>query len=326
MRVGGVVFKLLHCAAALMCCVWAGLSLAQGYPNRPITFIFPYPSGAALEGLLRQLHVEVSKQLGQPIVFENRPGANTRLGINAIRQAKPDGYTLTFATDSILVHQPLADPEFKLEPGKDYVPVTFLTRNLLVFAANPAVPFRDVKGLIAYAKANPGKLNVGFGAGSPLHFAAEFFRQRAGIDVAMIPYRGTPDALTALLAGQVDLEFGSATFKPHVDSGKLVALATSGQERWDMFPSVPTLVESGVQMVQSTWGGVLAPANTPPDIVQKLYSAYNSALRLPEIAKRFQELAFIPDVNMSPNDFGALVKSETELWRPIIQKAGIKLQ
>jgi tripartite-type tricarboxylate transporter receptor subunit TctC len=297
---------------------------AQAFPNRPISLVYPFPAGNVLDVSLRAVSAEASKMLGQPIVFENRPGAKTRLGVAAIAKAPPDGHQLSVAIDALMVGQPIADPDFKMVAGKDYAPVAFVLEFPYLLAASALVPFRDIAGMISYAKANPGKLNIAVAPGSASHFATERLLQTAGVGMTLIPYKGG-DMANDLVAGRIDLAFTTTLMAPFINTGKAVALGTTGTQRWHAFPTVPTFAEAGLPMPTTVWFAIIAHANTPPDIVARLNSVFTAAVNLPHIQKQLAANGYNTDRKMSPAELTAFIQSELNVWGPVIQKAGIKL-
>jgi len=294
----------------------------QAYPLRPITLAIPFVSGANVEVLMRAMSAEVSIMLGQPVLVESRPGANQRLPILALKKAPPDGYFLAGISDALPVTQAIADPDFKLEVGKDFSPVSFLMSFPLVVVAHPGMPFRDIRGLIEYAKANPGKLNFSGGQASSSMIAADRMRALAGVNWASVPYK---EVIPDLLQGRVHLTITGSLAKPHLDAGKLVALGTTGQSRWMLFPDLPTLQESGLNMHVITWFGIIGPAGMPAEIVNRLNAAYNAAIRSPNIAKRLAEFGMSPGYS-TPEAFRDFVRSEVVTWTPVIRAAGIRFE
>ena len=254
--------------------------LAQGYPSRPVTLVYPYSAGSGPDTIVRTIASAASSTLGQAMVVENRPGAAGRNGLNALKTARNDGYFIVAVTSVEGVVQGLANPEFALEPYKDYAPITLAFETPMVLAANPSVPFRDLKGLIAYAKASPGKLNVGTsGAGGSVLLAIEILNAVGGIDLVPVHYKGVAPAVAATLAGDVQLTFSGGTVKPHTDAGKLVSIVTTGDRRWSLFPAAPTLIESGINFQSAPWIAMIAPAGTAPDVTGKLNQAFVGAMK-----------------------------------------------
>jgi tripartite-type tricarboxylate transporter receptor subunit TctC len=298
---------------------------AQNFPSRPITLTFPFTTGSPVELAFRVIGGEASKTLGQPIVYEARPGANGRLGVQGLKQAAPDGHHLTVLLDSLVVSQPILDPAFQFEPGKDYAPVALMIEFPLILVVNPSLPFKDVKGLIAYGKANPGKLNFGGTNGSSSYFLAERFRQAAGLQATLVPYKGSPQSMIDLMSGQIQGVFGAPTVESFTKAGKLAALATSGSQRWPNFPAVPTLLESGVPVATTAWYGIAAPAGTPADVVAKLNGAIFGALKHPDVLKQLDTAGMAPIKPMSGAEFAAFVQSESKAWAPVLRSSNIRM-
>lgn len=293
------------------------------WPTRQITFIAPYAVGGGSDNLQRAAVIEAGKLLNQTIVYENRPGGNSRLGINAIKNAPADGYLITGALDGLLVVQPLVDASYKLQPMQDYLPVAMQFQSALAFIASGQKPFRDMAGLIAYARANPGKLNMAISIGGSSHVIAERIRNTGNIDITLIGYKGAAQSYVDLRAGRIDLVLASD--KNLVD-GQLIALATTGKERWSSLPNVPTLSEAGVPVAQTLWFGVVARLGTPPDVVAKLNRAFSGAVRTPEFTKRAEGTGYTIMPAWNPDEITAFIKSEMTAMDPIIRKANIKLE
>jgi len=316
-----------HClklaAALVFIAVPYGDTLAQAFPSRPITMLFPFPAGTATEAAYRLINAEASKILGQPVVIEIRPGANARLGVTAVRNAPGDGYLLAIVNDSIVVSQPIADPGFKLESGKDYVPVGLQFEFPLALYARPTLPFRDLKGLIGYAKANPGKLN--FATSPTTQFPAELLRQAADIQVTYIPYKGA-EMMLDMAAGRIDATITGATGKPFVDSGKILALATTGNQRWEPFPNVPTLAEAGVPVEYTVWFGLVAAPGTSTVVIAKLNDAFNVAIKSPDVLKAFKSYGYVAASRATTSkEFSAFIQSQFGVWEPVIRKSGMRI-
>ena len=313
--------------SAILASLTAAVVHAQNYPSRPITVIYPYAGGSTTEAGARAISTEASKALGQPVVFENRPGASGRLGLKDLISAKGDAHTLFWGSDGLMVIQPIADPDFKLEPGKDYVPISLGIQLYLTLVGRTGLPYRDVKGLIAYAKANPGKINFAHGGtGSSGHFVSEMLLQAADMTATLIPYKGATPALNDIVGGQVDLLFLSASSRPFIDSGKVIGIASAAKSRVKPFLDLPTFVESGVNISPAIWFGVVAPGGTPPDVVVKLNSAFNNAQKNAELAKRLEANGYITNAGMSSVEFTSFIRSEIEASTPVVRKTGFKIQ
>jgi tripartite-type tricarboxylate transporter receptor subunit TctC len=299
-------------------------SHAQGWPSKPLRYIVPYPPGAFNDSLARIMSAELPKHLGQPVIVENKPGGNTLIGTEAAVKSPPDGYTLFGAALPFSVIQSLYKLSFDVT--KDFAPITLAgtTPNLLV--ANPNVPVNSVRELIAAAKAKPGGLNyASTGNGSSNHLSFELFKSMTGTQVTHVPYKGSAPAVTDLIAGQVQLMFDNTpNVLPHVKAGKLKALAVSSKKRSVLAPEVPTVDEAGVPGYDVTvWFGILAPAGTPKEIVQRLNAEMVKVMRTPEVMDRFQK-AGVDTVASSPEEFGTFLKGEVSRWAKVVQDANIK--
>ncbi len=301
-------------------------SQAQTWPSKPVLMVFGGGTGTPLETAFRLVAAETTKTLGQPIIWENRPGANGRLSVNALRSAPADGYLLAMGTDAILISQPLSDPEFQFQPGRHYLPVAFMMEFPSVLAVQPSLGVKDMKGLLAYAKTNPGKLNIGGVAGGSGYFLAERFRQTASIDVQLVPYKGSPQAMIDLVGGRIQMQFAPASAKQFIEAGKLVGIATTGSQRWSAFPELPTLTEEGVPITTTFWYGAIAPMGTPVDVVGKLNRSLLSAATQADIRRRLDaDFGMTTGKHASPEEFAAFIRSETTVWGPIIKNAAVKL-
>lgn len=313
-------------AAILLLAAIAGSAAAQSFPTGPVKLIYPFPPGSSGDLAARLLANESEKSLGQAVVVENRPGASGRLGLNALALAQGNGHTLSVVVNGLMVVLPLTDSRFTVEPGKDYAPVTLAFESYGVLVGKTGLPFRDVRGLIGYARENPGKLTVASsGIGSNPHLIMELLKSSAGIDLTHVPYKGETPALTDMMAGQIDLMFTVAGAKPYVDAGKLVSLATTGSKRWNVFPASPTMEEAGVPGLQaSTWWGVVAPAGTPPEAVSRLNGAFRAALQNPSVQGKLVGYG-MEIIASSPEELVTRINGDRRRWGPVIKNAGIKL-
>jgi tripartite-type tricarboxylate transporter receptor subunit TctC len=308
----------------LLLLLWAASASAQQWPSKPLRYIVPFPPGAFNDTLARTLSAELPKTLGQPVIVENRPGGNTIIGTELAAKSPPDGYTLFGAALPFSVIQSLYKTSFDVT--KDFAPITLagVTPNLLV--ANPGVPFNDVKGLIAYAKANPGKLNyASTGNGTSNHLSFELFKSMTGTQVTHVAYKGSAPAVTDLIAGQVQVMFDNTpNVLPHVKAGKLKALGVSSKARTPFASDIPTVDEAGVPGYDvGVWFGVLTVAGTPREIVQRLNAEMVKILSSAEIKERFGKMG-VEVVAGSPDQFSQFLKSEVARWAKVIQDAGIK--
>ena len=297
---------------------------AQSYPTKPVRWIVPFPPGGGTDIVARLIGQWLSDRIGQPFIIENRPGAGTNIGTEAVVRAPPDGYTLLLVASANAINATLYD-KLSFNFVRDIVPVASLIRQPLVMLMNPSLPVKTVPEFIAYAKANPGKINMASaGNGTSQHVSGELFKIMAGIDMVHVPYRGTAPALTDLLGGQVQVYF--ATPGPSIEYvrvGKLRALAVTTAERSETLPDLPTVGDFLPGFEASLVYGLGAPKNTPAEIVGKLNNEVNAALTDPKIKARLADLDAMP-LALSPADFGKLMADETEKWGKVIRAGNIK--
>jgi tripartite-type tricarboxylate transporter receptor subunit TctC len=315
-------------ALLLLCALLAGgTARADDYPSKSIRLIVPFAAGGAVGAVARVLSNPLSQSLGQSIVIDNRGGAGGIIGMDAVAKAQPDGYTLLLA-HSGLTYMPGLYRKLPFDPVADFDGVIAAVTGTYVLAVTNDAPFKTVAELIAYAKANPGKLSYGSaGIGSTLHLAAEFFKRAAGIDAIHVPYKGGGQAATDLVSGQVQMMFGPAVaVMPLAQAGKIRALAVTSLKRSALIPELPTMAESGVPGFEvSGWYGLAAPAGTPKDIILKLNTVANTALTAPELIEQFRLQGYEP-LGGTPDDMNALIKADTARWTRIIRDAAIEPQ
>ena len=297
---------------------------AQTWPARPIKLIVGYTPGGGVDINARLLAGKLSEILGQQVIVENKPGAGTNIANEFVAKAAPDGYTLLMNTSAVTINMSLfKNPPFNTL--RDYVPVAVFSDSQNIMAVNAAKPFKSAADVINAARAKPGALTYGSaGAGSTQHLTGELFKLQTRTDMLHIPYKGSAPALTALMAGEIDMVFINVpAILPHVKSGRLRPLAAAGSKRSEILPEVPTLKESGINLVMALWYGVLAPAGTPKDIITKLAAAINKAAYSPDIKQRLLDQGAEPVGNTS-EEFGAMVKEEVARWAEVVRAAGIK--
>jgi len=300
---------------------------AQDYPSKPIRYIVPFPPGGSSDLIARAIAPRLGERLGQPVVIENKPGAGGMIGVDIVAKAPPDGYVIGLAAAGALSSNVSLYPSMPFDPQKDLAPVTMLALIPFFLVAHPSHP-ATVKQLIEAAKAKPGELAIGYGGnGSTMHLAGELFNMMAGVKLQPIPYRGSGPVSADVLAGQVPLgmvDVPSAI--SHVRAGKMRALAVTSRRRISAAREVPTLEEAGVPGYEAIgWFGTVAPARTPPEIVNRLNREIAAALQVPEIRARALDAGTEPHTN-SPQEFAALIREETAKWAKVIKTAGIKLQ
>jgi tripartite-type tricarboxylate transporter receptor subunit TctC len=297
---------------------------AQTYPARPVRIIVGFAPGGATDIMARLIGQWLSERLVQPFVIENRPGANSNIGTEAVVNAAPDGHTLLLAASPNAINASLYD-KLSFNFIRDVAPVAGIHREPNVMKVNPSVPVKTVAEFIAHAKANPGKINMASGGnGSPSHVSGELFKMMTGVNLVHVPYRGAGPALVDLLGGQVQVNFSTMSSSiEYVRAGKLRALAVTTPTRSPALPDVPTVAEFVPGYESSYWTGVGAPKNTPAEIVDKLNKEINAALADPKITARLTDLGSKPLAG-SPADFGKLIAEETEKWAKVVKFAGIK--
>ncbi|HEY6254489.1 MAG TPA: tripartite tricarboxylate transporter substrate binding protein [Xanthobacteraceae bacterium] len=300
---------------------------AQTYPDRPIKMIVPYPAAGPIDTMARLLGQQLSQRFGQQVVIDNHPGAGSMLGTKAAAGAEPDGYTLLFGSSGSLAVAPALYANYDLDILKAFVPVGAVALLPHVLVVNPSVPARTVGELIAYAKANPGKLNFGASIGTPPHLLSTLFGTKAGIDVVYVPYKGSAASVTDLLSGETQFTIDGLTgLYPLIQAGKVRALALARAERWPQLPDVPTLVESGfADFTVDAWTGVAAPAGTPTAIVGVLNRAINEGLATAEAKAGLARFSAIAQTG-SPQDFGKFVAAELPKWAAIVKLSGARIE
>jgi tripartite-type tricarboxylate transporter receptor subunit TctC len=316
--------------ALLVFALWAAAAAAQaqGYPGKPIRWIVPYPGGGITDVVTRVVTQKMSGPLGQPIVVDNRPGANSILGSDIAAKANPDGYTMLTVIAGYAANVTLYQGKLPFDPLKSLVPVSLAGIAPLIMTANNGFPAKDVKELIAYAKANPGKVNFGSsGVGAAAHLTTELLKQTAGIDMVHIPYKGTAPALTAEMAGDIQILVDvPSTLMPHVRGGKIKALAMFSKERIQGAPEVPTMAQAGGPPIESsTWVLFMAPGGTPKAIVERLAAETAKAINESGIKGRFNEIGIIP-VGNTPEQAAKFLDDEVAKWAGVITKAGVKAE
>ncbi len=316
----------MRCTAAVICALaWGGMAQAQTYPSKPVRVIVPYGPGGIADVTMRMVAQNMSQKFGQQFFIENRPGAAGVVGMQAGKEAPPDGYTLVMLGGGLTIAKAL----FKTLPydiEKDFVPVSTTASYGLVITTKVGGAYKNIQDVITAAKAKPGKLNFGsINAGSAQNLSAELFKTLAGIDVTVVPYKTSPDLANAVLRGDVDVAFEYyAGFQASITNDQMVVLATTGPERAGNLPNVPTAKESGLPAYEVTsWNGLAVPAGTPADIVATLNRAVDEALKSPEVQK-YSAAAGMDARGMSSADLQARIKSDVAKWSQVIDKAGIE--
>ncbi|MDS1139486.1 tripartite tricarboxylate transporter substrate binding protein [Pusillimonas sp. SM2304] len=306
----------------------APLTAHAAYPEHPIKLIVPFSPGGSTDILGRLLAKALQPILGQTVVVENKVGAAGNIGGAAVAQAKPDGYTLLLAAAGPTVINPSLYKDMSFSPIKDLAPITALTREHNMMVVNPEVPANTLQEFIAYAKKHPGTISYGSpGTGTPGHLAGQLLNQKAGIDMLHVPYKGTGPAITDLLANRINAMIDNMPpLLPHVKSGQLRALALPSASRAEAVPELPTFEEAGVDdYVVMAWKGLMAPKDTPPEIIQKLHAACVEVLNQPDIQERLTQLGAEPEGN-TPEAFGEQIRNETAWWADLIKQTNTTLQ
>lgn len=316
-------------AAALMAIVpvMAPASPASAaYPNKVVTIVVPFAPGGGTDTVTRILAEQMSKDLGQAVIVDNRPGAGTNIGTNIVANSAPDGYTLLMASFAHAVN-PVLNAKLPFDTEKAFAPIGLVAKSYNIAVINTATPFETLGDLIAYAKANPGQLNFGsFGNGTSAHLSAELFNHLAGTRIVHVPYKGAAPAITDLLAGQIQVVFSSvASVSGHIASGSLRPLAVTSAQRSKAFAQLPTVAESGVPgYVSDAWYGVFAPAGTPAEVIARLNASLNKAIQ----SEAFKKLELVEGLVIAPGtpqDFAAYVRGEAACWRDVIKAQNIKV-
>ena len=302
---------------------------AQTYPQKePITIVVPFPPGGPTDGLARIISERLGAVLGQVIVIENRGGAGGGIGGKFVAESNPDGYTLLMTPGGALTSGPAVNPDIGYDPAKVFAPIAELIETPLIISVNPDLPMKSLPEVVAYAKANPGKLIWGSqGFGTAPHLLAEMFKLEAGVNILHVPYRGTGPLLNAILAKQVGIIADpSTTSLPYIQAGKLRPIAIAGKERDPKLPDVPTVVEDGFPKLQSPfWLAVVAPAGTPTDIIAKLNSAFRDALGGPGTRDRLDALGAEIKIG-TPDDLDRMLIAERAQWTAVVKAAHIKME
>jgi tripartite-type tricarboxylate transporter receptor subunit TctC len=311
----------------IVCALWAAQALAQSWPARPVRFVVPFPPGGSTDVAARTLADKLTRALGAQFVVENRAGAGGAIGTTAVARAAPDGHTILFAADPVTTLF-LVVRNLEYDTVRDFAPVTQVTTQPLAVAVHASVPAATVQELVAYARANPGKLSFAHsGTGTGQHFSGELLKKMAGLDIVHVPYKGGGPAVQDLVAGQVPMGvLGSTPLIPHHKSGRIRILAFTSKDRFASMPEIPTLHESGFTGFDtSQWLGLLVPRGTPAEIIQRLHAATASALSLEDVRERLAQAALQP-VGNTPRQFEAVIRADIERWSKLAQELGIQPQ
>jgi tripartite-type tricarboxylate transporter receptor subunit TctC len=313
--------------ASLIALVIAGAVHAQSWPSKPVRMVIPYPAGGSIDVSGRRLAEDLGAELGQPIVVENRAGANGIIATDFVAKSPPDGYTLLVSTLAAHAGNPFAVKSLPYDPVKDFAPVTEVAWTPNVLVVNPKLPVHDVKEFIAYAKAHPGELNFGSGStGSAGHLAGELFKTMAGVKMVHVPYKGAGPAMQDLIGGQIQLMFDNlASSLGQIHAGKVRALAVTTAKRSSLAPELPTIAESGLPGFDiSTWFGIFAPGGAPRPVVERLHDEFVKALDAPDVQAAMKKMGAEP-VGNTPEQFAAYIQSEAKKYAQVIKASGAKV-
>jgi tripartite-type tricarboxylate transporter receptor subunit TctC len=308
-------------------CILAGMAYGQGWPDRPVKFIVAAPAGSSLDVLARAIGDKLKDRLGQPVVVEDRPAAGGTAATDLVAKSAPDGYTMVISFNGPLAFGPHLYSKLPYDPQKDLAPVIITSSQPNVLVVNASLPIHSVKELIAYAKANPGKLNyASVGNGSSSHLTMELLKTTAGIDIVHVPFNGSPPAVTATIQGETQMMF--AVMQPlqaQIQAGKLRAIAVTTSKRFALLPDLPAIAEAGYPGFEAlAWNGVLVAAGTPRAIVQRLNAEMNSILKDPAVKSALNAQGF-ELIGGSPEDFARLISTESSKWAPVIVTTGAKI-
>jgi tripartite-type tricarboxylate transporter receptor subunit TctC len=315
-------------AVALAAALAAGATRADDYPSHPIRLVVPYAAGGGADSVARIVARRVAETIGQAIVIENRGGGGSIIGTELVRNAKPDGYTLLLGQSGPISINPAVYKDLPYDPERDFAPVTMTTAYPYIMVVSPALGVKTVQEFVALAQSKPGQLNYGTtGVGAANHLVTELFDSKAGIKMTHIPYRGTALAVTDLLAGHVQLVFADPiSALPQINAGALLALAVTSKDRSPVAPNVPTISESGYPGFDAiAWHGILAPANTPPAIVNRLNAEIVKALKDPETATLLEKQA-MQTIGNSPQAFADFIKQDIAVWKQVAEQAKVEVK
>jgi tripartite-type tricarboxylate transporter receptor subunit TctC len=299
--------------------------LAQSYPNRAITMIVPFAPGGPADVLGRLIGQKMAEDLGQQVIIDNRPGANTIIGAQAVAKAKPDGYTILLAIDGTLVMNPFLYSKLSYDPFKDFEPVALVAHIPSVFEANIKLPVNSVKDVIELAKAKPGELMIGVSTPTS-QVIASLFNQMAGVNLTQVPYKGGTTQITGILAGDIPLGMESANVAlPLWRDGKIKILGLTGGDRLSIAPELPTIGETIPGFNLGIWQSVVVPAGTPKEIIARLYASLAKVMAMADVKKRLLDSGIEPTISKSPEEFGAFIKAQAEIRETVIKSVGMKL-
>src|SRR3954463_7439764 len=316
----------LRAGLALLTALLSCASWAQSYPSHPIRIIVPYGVGGSADVYARYLGAKLQGSLGQPVVIENRPGGGSVVGTDAVAKAEPDGYTLLMMSNTHTVNETLI-PKKPFDLMRDFAPITGVSYSDLMMVVHPSVQAGNLKDFIVLAKSKPGALNyASSGNGTPYHMAGELFKAMAGVDIVHVPHKGSDQARTAVLGGQVQMMFDAiTTMAGQARAGKVKALGTTGKTRSSVMPEVPTIAEAGVPGYEATiWLGLMAPAGTPRPVLEKLNAEVNKIINAPDVKETWGKQGAVP-MGMPVDEFGKFLREDIEKWSKLVKATGMKV-
>lgn len=323
----GSVIKAGRVLLALAACALTASAWGQAYPNKPLKMILPFPAGGPSDIVARAMGQGLAEALGHNVVIDNRPGGGGLIGATLAAKAPGDGYTLLLGGITTFGVAPSVHKNLAFDPVKDFLPVTMATRQPILLMMHPSLPVKSVREFIALAKARPGEINyASSGPGGSGHMAGELFRLVTGVNLVHIPYKGAPPALNELIAGQVQVMFGTILASaPHIRSGRVRAIAITGPQRSTALPEVMTFSEAGLPTYDaSSWNGVLVPAGTPRAVVDRLNAEIVRILKSPNVLERLAQDGALP-APTTPEEFAAFIKAEIVKWAKVVQAANIRI-
>jgi tripartite-type tricarboxylate transporter receptor subunit TctC len=323
-----MLWKLVTAVVAALVAAYASVGYAQTYPAKPIRLIVPFPPGGGVDFIGRIVGQKLSERLGQQVAIDNRAGANGIVGLEALKAAPPDGYTIAAASAGPLTVNPFIYAKLPHDTVRDFTHIANMVNFPLLLVTHPSLPVKNVKELIALARAQPGQVTYSHpGAGNSGHLAGELFNSLAKVKILAIPYKGTAQAVVAVLAGEAQLTYSSIpTILPHVRSGRVRALGIGNAQRIPSLPEFPTIAEMGLPGYEAyAWGGMIGPANMPPQIVQRLSKEIVDILKQKDVTDRMLSEGTVPTPS-GPDEFTAYIKSELKKWGEVVKMAGIKAE
>ena len=316
---------LLRAALAVLALALVQPASADDYPSRPVRIIVPFGAGGPADVYARVIAQHLSEQLKQNFIVDDRPGAGSIIGTDAVAKAAPDGYTLLLMSNTHTTNESLI-PSKPFQLMRDFVPVATLNYSDLIMVVHPSVPAKDLKEFIALAKSKPGELTyASSGPGTPYHMAGELFKAMSGTDIVHVPHKASGEARNSVIGGHVNMMLDAiTTMAPNVKAGQVRALGTTGTKRSELTPNVPTIAEAGVPGYEATiWLGVMAPAGTPKEIVEKLNTEINKVIARPDVKQAWAQQGAVP-MPMTPAEFDKYLRADIEKWGKVVQAAGIK--